>query len=772
MKPAVRQSAQRPAVLQRLDQFLLCVIMGLIVLRAAVIENPYMDQPQTRLMLSGEIVSLLVSTVGLACFAVWLLTAVVLNQFRWRKTGLGPAAALFFLAGLLSAFIASDKRAAVTDAVTLLCPMLTALLLVQLLDTRQSIRLVLLLILAVGAAAAVQCADQLTAANETLIADYQADPVQHLQKLGIEPNSLEHWMYEHRLYSKDIRGFLMTSNSSASFFLLAFFAALGLFTQAITKDGTQEQTAAAVCYGLAAAVCGAGLLMTQSKGGIGALLAGLLLWAVLLGWGRFIWQHRRLAAAAAVLGIVLAAAGIAACGIRCGRLPGGNSMLVRWQYWQSTAQMIKDHPLTGVGGGNFSDSYVYYKNPAASETIQNPHSWPLSLLSQYGPLGLLAFLWAAFGPMLKSFRSRFMLSGAAEQSLPAAGGFLGAGLLASCGCMLLFVRPALVDAEFLYQNVDVRAAAYLVLYLVPAGVFVLAYVLLWAASTGDRSPAGRSDRLNTALICGLAAVLIHNLIDFALFEPGVWSIFWLLAAVLTADVHLAEGQPSALLNLRPPVRIGAAAGLALAAAVYAAGILMPPIRANQLFKQALRDDRRRIELLDRAAASDLLSYKTAYTAAVMFTQTYRNQRIKDVRFLEKALDYAAIAAARNQAGFKPFRLQGEIFSLLAQEASGDRKTAYLEKAAEAFKMALERYPGSDRIHYALAGVAEQLNQPQTALMHYQKAVEIEDAYRLQFRKMYPDRQTVISRLGHNAYEEAKEKIQMLGSAGVDGQTGG
>ncbi|HOL31183.1 MAG TPA: O-antigen ligase family protein [Anaerohalosphaeraceae bacterium] len=769
MKASVHPPAQRPPVLQRLDHILLCVMMGLIVLRAAVIENPHLDQPQTRLMLSAEVVSLLISAVLLVCFAVWLLAAVLFNQFRWRKAGFGPAAALFFLAGLLSAFFASDKRAAVTDAVTLLCPMLTALLLVQLLDTRQSIRLVLLLLAAVGAAAAVQCADQLMTANQMLIADYQADPVQHLQKLGIEPNSLEHWMYEHRLYSKDIRGFLMTSNSSASFFLLAFFAAFGLFTQAVAKDSAQEQTAAAVCYGLAAAVCGAGVLMTQSKGGIGALLLGLLLWLVLFGFGQRIWQHRRLAGAALLLAVLLTAAGIIAWGIRYGRLPGGNSMLVRWQYWQSTAQMIRDHLPTGVGGGNFSESYMYYKNPAASETIQNPHSWPLSLLSQYGPLGLLAFVWGAFGPMLKSFRSRFTLPDNSGQSQSAQSGLLWAGLLACCGCMLLFVRPALVDTEFLYQNVEVRSAAYLVLYLVPAGVFVLAYVLLWAASTGDRSPAGRSDRLNTALLCGLAAVLIHNLIDFAVFEPGIWSIFWLLTAVLMADFHLAGGQTPSVIHLDAPVRLGAAAGLALVCAVYAVGVLLPPVRANQLLKQALRDDRRRIELLDRAIACDPLSPKTAYTAAAMFTQTYRSQRVKDVRFLEKALDFAEIAGRRNPASFKPFRLRGEIYSLLAQQADGTRKTLYLEKAAEAFRMALERYPGSDRMHFALAAAAEQLHQPQTALQHYQRAVEIEDAYRIQFRTMYPDRQTVISRLGHQAYQEAKEKIQTLGGAGETGR---
>jgi hypothetical protein len=45
-------------------------------------------------------------------------------------------------------------------------------------------------------------------------------------------------------------------------------------------------------------------------------------------------------------------------------------------------------------------------------------------------------------------------------------------------------------------------------------------------------------------------------------------------------------------------------------------------------------------------------------------------------------------------------------------------------------------------------VAEKLGRNDIALNHYQAAVDIEDAYRTQFRIMYPERKTVISRLGN------------------------
>ncbi|MHC4237861.1 MAG: hypothetical protein ACYSSM_06415, partial [Planctomycetota bacterium] len=289
-----------------LDNTLLCIVLGLTVLRTTIIEAPLVEQFQTRLMISSEVVSLLISTILLACLGLWLFAAVVSGRLRWRKTGFGVAACVFILAGVLSAVFASDKRSAVTDLVTLITPVLTGLLLVQLLTSSAKIRLALLLILSVGVAATVQCFDQHAESNEIMVADYEADPDKHLEKMGIEPDSMQHWMYEHRLYSKDIRGFLMTSNSAASFFLFAIFAGLGLCLQSFGRKMTQEKMAACVCYLLALGVVLFGLFLTQSKGGIGAFMLGALLLVVLLVFRRAIWKYRRILGVLVLLLIVVA----------------------------------------------------------------------------------------------------------------------------------------------------------------------------------------------------------------------------------------------------------------------------------------------------------------------------------------------------------------------------------------------------------------------------------------------------------------------------------
>ena len=150
----------------------------------------------------------------------------------------------------------------------------------------------------------------------------------------------------------------------------------------------------------------AGLFLTQSKGGILAFLAGLALCGLLLGIDRWLpAQKRRIVAILIPVALLLAAgAGYAMVryGMTHGRLPGGNSMLVRWQYWAASARMYADHRLTGIGPGNFSDYYTHYKPAAALESVADPHNFLLSLLTQYGPLGLIGFLAMVFVPLWRS----------------------------------------------------------------------------------------------------------------------------------------------------------------------------------------------------------------------------------------------------------------------------------------------------------------------------------------------------------------------------------
>ena len=84
-----------------LENTLLFIVLGLIVLRAMIIESPHIDQPQTRLFLSSEIVSLLTSTMLLACVGLWLFVSILCNRFHWRKTGFGVAVGVFIFAGYI-----------------------------------------------------------------------------------------------------------------------------------------------------------------------------------------------------------------------------------------------------------------------------------------------------------------------------------------------------------------------------------------------------------------------------------------------------------------------------------------------------------------------------------------------------------------------------------------------------------------------------------------------------------------------------------------------
>ncbi len=54
----------------------------------------------------------------------------------------------------------------------------------------------------------------------------------------------------------------------------------------------------------------------------------------------------------------------------------GKSLGYRWQYWQATVAMIKDHPLLGCGPGQFQGYYTRYMLADASETVAEPACQP------------------------------------------------------------------------------------------------------------------------------------------------------------------------------------------------------------------------------------------------------------------------------------------------------------------------------------------------------------------------------------------------------------
>ena len=84
-----------------------------------------------------------------------------------------------------------------------------------------------------------------------------------------------------------------------------------------------------------------------------------------------------------------------------------------------------------------------------------------------------------------------------------------------------------------------------------------------------------------------------------------------------------------------------------------------------------------------------------------------------------------------------------------------------QDAHDWYLKAAELYPGSERLWFKLGQVDEQLGKPDAALTYYTKAVQIEESYQQQFRRMYPTREKVISRLGETELATARKRIEEL-----------
>ena len=145
-----------------------------------------------------------------------------------------------------------------------------------------------------------------------------------------------------------------------------------------------------------------GLILTRSKGAfIGAFFAMSLL-LIYHYFADRLKTHKNAVLVACLLLFVAGTGLVTLYGLKYNRLPGGGGMLVRWQYWHASVKMYADHPFTGVGPGNFTHFYPRYKQASALESVADPHNFLLSILTQYGPIGLAGFLAMILIPLLRA----------------------------------------------------------------------------------------------------------------------------------------------------------------------------------------------------------------------------------------------------------------------------------------------------------------------------------------------------------------------------------
>ena len=768
-KQPTNPSTPKSKNLVHLEYFLLGLCLCVIALRVTFTEGPPMKSTTLAVNLGDSVYSLSISAVLILSFVLWIVWSFCGKSFRYRPAGIEIGLGIFCVASVVAGFAAVDKRLAITDIAVFLAPVLMALLLVQILDSQQKIKLVLVVIAALGAVSAYQCAEQFFVSNQIMIEQYEEDPQTMLEPMGIEPGTLQQFLFEHRLYSRGVRGFFTTRNSAGSFALIALFAAIALFVEKFrNRKSVPSGSVYLLACGAMAAIIVCSLVLTRSKGAfVGLFCAAAIFTAVHL-FGARLKAHKRAILIVCLLLCVVSVWWITSHGLRHGQLPGGGSMLVRWQYWHASAKMYSDHPVTGVGPGNFGHFYPHYKPAAALESVADPHNFPLSILTQYGPLGLAGFLAMIFIPLW-----RMISPNAAEPSAKTEGrqptfSTLATGYLVVASAALLLIRPLLMGGSPA-ETLDVIIYVIVTVYIAPVAVFIIGFMLLAGPLRKGQPAKQETPNATTTVIlsCAILAVALHNLIDFAIFEPGVLTAFWGIIACLVAMNSQTNARPQVVIKSAPLSRALVLTAGFVTGVAYLSYVLVPVASSTAKTQRANRaisagQFEYAHQLLGQAAEDDPLSTAALALNARLYLHRFEGlspNRSRDL--LLWAAECLQAAIERNDAAFKNFERLTDVYGSLAEISTGTERTDWLSKAFDTALLAVERYPGCGRLHFKLARIAEQSDKTDVAIEHYSKAIEIEDAYRSQFRRIYPEREEVVSRLGKEKYRDAMQRIELL-----------
>lgn len=716
--------------------------LSVIALRVTFTEGVVQSSTQP-ISLGDNVYSLLISGLLISFFVVWIVWNACSRRFLYRVTAVEIGLLLFLVAAIVSGFAASNKRAAITNISVLAAPVLMGVLLVQVLDSVSKIKLVLCFIVGMGVVLAYQCTNQFFMSNQLTIEQYEKDPENMLKPLGITEGSFQHMLFEHRIYSKGVSGFFTNSNSAGSFAMLASFCAVGLL---LSKFRNHKLSIGEVV--VVAAILG-GLLITQSKGAIAASVIAAVMFVCYLLFAKWLKAHKVILLVIGILVCLILGFAVIEYGLEHGRLPGGNSMLVRWQYWNSSARMYADHWDSGVGGGNFGHYYPHYKQAAALEVVADPHNFVLSILCQYGPLGLLGFLAMILVPLW-----RVVFGRAAKQAVSSdtqdTFGRDKIVFLVLVSLVMLCIRPVLLKIPAI-AALALGAMLYVVfsLYIIPVIALVIGIQL---QARNEKSGAMDLNILRGALFCGILGFLIHNLIDFAIFEVGVFTSFWAVFACLIAldncqrcrSVRVLKVPGSAKLLL-----VCAGVGIIF---VYFNYAFVPVKRSVGKIQQAFRqvDAEGMHKFLDLASEADKLDAGALSLNGKAYLEHYVQTGQKQPIFLEKASACFLAAAERDKADYNNYLNLSRVYELLGE----------LEKAYAWCIETARRYPGFGRLQLRLAKIAEQLEKKDAAVEHYKKAIEIEDAYRTQFKLMYPGKK-IFSRIGETEYQFSKRRLEEL-----------
>jgi O-Antigen ligase len=540
---------------------------------------------------SSLTMQMMVHTFFLVAGALWLLSMALTGRPDFRRTSVGIWALLF--AGAIAASMVNARYGypAYITGYMWLTNMVVFFFIVNGLKLRQE-RLLLL---------AVICASTLVVSLHG-IRQHEVDMPEWMQMVkgnrdkaaieaGVSPQHAAD--LQGRIESGRVFSTYIIPNSFACALALALPAMAGLFADRLKRQKGRE---ARFSWTLAAPFVLPLLIafyFTKSKGGaLGLGVAALVF--VVWGFGGFLRRH--LSETIIVATSIVIVFGMAQLS---GLLPPlrdyGGSFDIRIGYSRVGMEVFEKNPGVGVGLDNFADAYAEVKQPGDG-AVRRTHNDYVQIAAEMGIIGVILYLtlWFAFW--------RRMTIRASEPALPPEEkpwpkGLLVAGVLALALALFALESPG-------SGMMESRGAFFGGAWILLMAVAWISFIIVFMLNAEELGPL-RNSFATIGMACGLIGFLVHSILDFNHYVPGLYQTVWIFMA-LVLSARMSEESPTATppRQMHPATRLGLI-GISTAIPMICLYLfVMPVLDASSLVERAKAPTgysiRERMEFLQQA----------------------------------------------------------------------------------------------------------------------------------------------------------------------------
>ncbi len=388
-----------------------------------------------------------------------------------------------------------------------------------------------------------------------------------LLQQGLDPNSFAGQSFAKKF--DELMGFNASPNSFAGLVVLLMTIGLGVVIQRIKdRDDPGWAVALAIFFPLAILL----LVYTRSKAALVMPVLVVGLFAILWKWrGPMARQSKRWFWIGCGI-VALCIAAVVGHGLVHHGLPT-DSMNFRWRYWTAAWKMFLRHPLRGFGWENFGPHYVRDRLPAASEEIRDPHDFLVRFFVELGAVGgilLVAWLLRLWWELTRPITPPAVISPPKKTANYREVLFLAVIALAAIVINIAASLDFSQSGAYIFVELTKRLL-YLCALLI--GCLVVALRSLEHPRIDDR-PA---PWILYGILVGVGVFLIHNLIEFSLFEPGPLCLFGILVGTA---LGIRLGNPPVRNPHISRVAVGALVGTCVIWLAAAGWIVVPVCRAE------------------------------------------------------------------------------------------------------------------------------------------------------------------------------------------------